>query len=140
MAGLTFEWPLGNRGAQASHRRAQLSRERMAAAVHNLERLVELDVRSACVDVETASEMIVASAATRRLRQETLRAETEKFRVGRSTTFLVSQAQRDLVVSQIVEDEALVGMLKALISLSRLEGTLLSQRGVALSDGGAVGR
>jgi len=135
MAGLTFQWPLGNRDAQASHRRATLNQEQMQLALTNLERLVELDVRSAYVDIERAREVVTASAATSRLRQETLRAETEKFRVGRSTTLLVAGAQRDLASSQITEEEARVGLLEAFTSLYRLEGTLLSQRGIAVPGG-----
>jgi len=80
--------------------------------------------------VNRAREQVAATAATRKLQQETLRAETEKFSVGKSTTFLVAQAQRDLVVSQIAEIEAVVNLLKGLVELYRLEGSLLERRGV----------
>ena len=38
--------------------------------------------------------------------EEKLRTETEKLRVGKSTSFLVAQAQRDLLVSRIAEVRA----------------------------------
>lgn len=131
-AGVTFEWPLGNRDARARHRRATLSRRQLEEAVENLAQLVEVDVRSAYIEVQRAREQVAATAATRRLQDESLRAETEKFRVGKSTTFLVAQAQRDQVASQIAEVAAVVTYLKTLVDLYRLEGSLLQRRGVVV--------
>ena len=129
--GITFEFPLGNRGARASHERATLTRRQAAEAVDNLAQLVQVDVRSAHIEVNRAREQVAATAATRKLQEESLRAETEKFRVGKSTSFLVAQAQRDLVASQISEVEAVVTLLKGVIDLHRLEGSLLERRGIA---------
>ena len=63
--------------------------------------------------------------------EEKLRTETEKLRVGKSTSFLVAQAQRDLLVSRIAEVRALANYLKALIDLYRQDGSLLERRGIA---------
>jgi outer membrane protein TolC len=68
---------------------------------------------------------------TRRFNEEKLRNETEKLRVGKSTNFLVAQAQRDLLVSRIAEVEALVNYLKALVDLYRQDGSLLERRGIS---------
>ena len=73
---------------------------------------------------------MTATAATRKLQQESLRAETEKFRVGKSTALLVARAQRDFVTSQLTEIEAAITYLKALTELYRLEGSLLERRGI----------
>jgi outer membrane protein TolC len=129
--GLTFEYPFGNRDAEARHRRAILGRRESEEAVGNLAQLVEVDVRSACIEVNRAREQVAATSATRKLQEEKLRAETEKFRVGKSTNLLIAQAQRDLVASQISEIEALVNHLKALVDLYRLEGSLLERRGIS---------
>lgn len=128
--GLTLEMPLGNRAAKARHAAAGWSLDQAAAAMANMEQLVQVDVRSAYVDVEQAMAQVNAAEATRVLREKTFVIEQEKFRLGRSTTLLVAQAQRDLVASQISQAEAVVGVRKALTSLYRLEGTLLSHRGV----------
>ncbi len=130
--GMTGELPLGNRAARARHREAVLGRDQAEAALANLSQLVELDVRVAYVDVQRSAEQVTASAAARRLREETLRAETEKARVGKSTSFLVAQAQRDLLASQIAEVEAVVKVLNALTALYRLESSLLERRGIQL--------
>lgn len=129
-AGLAFEWPAGNRGPRAVARRAGLDRAEAEAALQNLEELVELDVRTAWIEVRRTHEQVAATAATRALQAETLAAETEKFRVGRSTAFLVAQAQRDLTERRIAEAEAVVRHLQAAIGLQRLEGSLLERRGI----------
>jgi outer membrane protein len=129
-AGIRFEYPPGNRDARARHERALLIREQAEEAVGNLAQLVELDVRSAYIEMNRSREQIYATTATRQFQEEKLRVETEKFRVGRSTSFLVAQAQRDLVSSQISEIQAVVNYLKSLVELHRLEGSLLERRGI----------
>ena len=133
-AGIRFNYPLRNRESEALHRRSLLRRDQSAEALENLAQLAELDVRSAYIEVNRAKEQISASKATRELQEEKLRIETEKFRVGRSTNFLVSQAQRDLLLSQIAEVRAFANYLQALVDFYRLEGTLLARRGVVIPD------
>ena len=132
-AGIRLNYPLRNRESEALYRRSLLKRDRTAKALDNLAQLVELDVRSAYIEANRAKEQISASKATRELQEEKLRIETEKFRVGRSTNFLVSQAQRDLLLSQIAEVRAFANYLQALVDFHKLEGTLLSRRGIEIS-------
>ncbi len=129
--GVRLEQPLPDRQARARHTRAVMAREQGGLAMDNLCRLVELDVQTACVDLARCRSQVEASAATRRLEAELLRAETAKFRVGKSTSLLVAQAQRDLLESEVTGAEALAGCFKALTALYRLDGTLLLRRGIA---------
>jgi len=129
--GLMFEYPPANQAARARYSRAVISRGQLLEALENLIQLVQVDIRSAYIEVTRAREQITATAATRNFQEEKLRAETEKFRVGKSTSLLVAQAQRDLVASQIAETQAVANYLKALVALYRLEGSLLQRRGIA---------
>jgi len=129
--GLIFAYPPANQTARARYSRATLSKQQLLEALENLIQLVQVDVRSAYIEVTRTREQITATAATRNLQEEKLRAETEKFRVGKSTSLLVAAAQRDLVASQIAEIQAFANYLKALVSLYRLEGSLLTRRGIA---------
>lgn len=133
-AGLEFEYSLFRRDAKSAHQRARLQRDQADRALENLAELVELDVRTAYLEVGRTREQIDASSATRAFQAETLRIETEKFRVGRSTNFFVAQAQRDLLRSRIDEVRAVVNYLKALTDFFRLEGTLLERRGITLAE------
>ncbi len=131
LAGVTFQYPLRNRDAKARYQRSVLVKDQALEAIGNLEQLIELEVRSAYIDVAKAREQISASTASRKLQEEKLRIETERLKVGRSTAFLVSQAQRDMLSSQIAEVQAVANYLKALVALYRLEGSLLERRGIA---------
>jgi outer membrane protein TolC len=131
LAGVRFNFPIFNRDAKALYRRALLTREQAQKALENLSQLVEVDVRTAYIEVNRTKQQITASSATRMFDEEKLRTETEKLRVGKSTSFLVAQAQRDLLVSRIDEVRALVNYLKALIDLYRLDGSLLERRGIS---------
>jgi outer membrane protein TolC len=138
LAGIRFEYPFKNRAASARYRRSLLNRDQAQRALENLTQLVELDVRAAYIEVQRARQQISASTETRKLDEEKVRVETEKFRVGRSTNFLVAQAQRDLLLSQLIEVRTVASYLKALTELFRLEGSLLERRGIS-TPGGQTG-
>jgi outer membrane protein len=131
LGGIRFQYPVYNRDANARHRKALLSREQSQKALENLSQLVEVDVRTGYIEVNRTKQQIAASAVTRKFDEEKLRTETEKLRVGKSTSFVVAQAQRDLLVSRIAEVRALANYLKALVDLYRQDGSLLERRGIA---------
>ncbi len=129
--GLIFEYPPSNQSARARYSRAVIGRRQLLEALKNLTQLIQVDVRSAYIEATRTSEQITATTATRNFQEEKLRTETEKFRVGKSTSLLVAQAQRDLLASQIAEIQAVANYLKALVGLYRLEGSLLQRRGIS---------
>ncbi|BCR04480.1 hypothetical protein DESUT3_15490 [Desulfuromonas versatilis] len=132
--GLRLSHFIGNREAEARHLAAKTSRQQAQESLDNLRQLVRLDVRLALNELERARQQIAASAVTRALQEETLAAEKERFEVGASTALLVSQAQRDLLASQIVEVEAIVNYRTALVNLYLAEGSLLERRGILLGS------
>ncbi|MBN1541574.1 TolC family protein [candidate division KSB1 bacterium] len=129
-AGLSFSFPVINRQARAEASRARWTRDQFEHALENMQRLVQWDVRSAHIEALRSREQIRATAVTRELQEQKLAAEQEKFRVGKSTNFLVLQAQRDLTASLLDEARAKVAYLNALIDLYHTEGTLLERRGI----------
>jgi outer membrane protein TolC len=131
LAAAQFQYPLYNRNAKARHERALLSRDQTEKALENLTLLVDVDVRTAHIEVNRTKQQISASSATRKFDEEKLRIETERFQVGRSTNFLVAQAQRDLLISRIAEVQAVANYLKALVDLYQLDGSLLERRGIS---------
>ena len=133
-AGITFEYPFSNKAAKALHRNAALTKKQSEEAMENLKELAEVDVRSAYIEVTSSKKQIEATEATYTLQEEKLRIETEKFRFGKSTTLLVSQAQRDLLESRIAKTKAVITYLKSFVDLYRLEGSLLERRGISLTE------
>ncbi len=129
--GLTFNFPVTDRKAIAQFSRAKYTREMLDLSLKNMERLVQWDVRSAYIEVLRSREQITATRVARELQSKKLDAELEKFRVGKSTNFLVLQAQRDFTASQLNEARSMVAYLTALVDLYLMEGTLLERRGIA---------
>ncbi|MFA6471098.1 MAG: TolC family protein [Candidatus Latescibacterota bacterium] len=128
---LTLGLPLTNQKARAQYARAKHSRRQMELSVKNMERMVQRDVRSAYIEVLRSKQQITATQVARVLQEKNLDAELEKFRVGKSTNYLVLQAQRDYISSQRDEARSMVSYLNALVNLQLMEGTLLDRRGIA---------
>jgi outer membrane protein TolC len=131
MIGLNFEFSPANRSAKAADARARMTRDQADQALGNLAQSVERDVRGAFIEILRTRAQVTATEASRTLEEEKVRVETEKFRIGKSTSLLVAQAERDLLASQIAYVQAVAGYRKALVELYRLEGTLLRRRGIA---------
>jgi outer membrane protein len=132
--GVNFDYPLLNRAARAAYGSSLATRDQANEAVANLAQQVEFDVRSAYEEALRAEEQIAATAATRAARDAALQVEQERYRVGKSTSLLVSLAQQDMLNSQIAQATAVASYLKGLVDLYRLEGSLLERRGVVTMD------
>jgi len=139
-AGVRLSHFLGNRTAKAQDIAARASRRQATEAVDNLRQIVQVDVRLAVNEVERSRQQISATRATRTLREETLKAEKERFDVGASTALQVAQTQRDLLISSIEEVRAIVSYRTALVRLYLAEGSLLERRGVLIPGGETGGR
>lgn len=131
-AGVRLSQALSNDAARARNQIAYASRMQAAAAITNLEQLIELDVRLAVNEAERAAQQISASATTSVVQAETAQAEEKRFEAGTSTTLLVAQAQRDQLEAQINAIQAIVEYRIALIRLYLAEGTLLERRGFVI--------
>lgn len=131
LAGVTFEYPLINRSARAQSQQALLYRQQAQEALDNLAQTIEVDVRKAHLQITSVREQAAAAKASREMQEEKLRVETEKFSVGKSTSLLVAQAQRDCLQSQITETQAIINYQIAVVELYRLEGMLLLKNGIA---------
>jgi outer membrane protein TolC len=132
LVGIEFSSYLGNRAAEGKQFAARASRDQAMAAIENLENMVQLDVRLAANEIERTHQQIEASRVTREMEEQTLTAEQERFSVGDTTSLLVAQAQRDLLVSRLAEIEAIVEYRIALVNLFLVEGSLLERRGITL--------
>lgn len=128
--GLQFSYPLQNRTAKAANRRASFQKAVAEEAIRNYCQIIDVEVRTAILEIERTSRLIYSTQVTEELRRRQLEAETEKFRVGRSTQIEVSQAQRDFVQSQLDRVTANVANINAYLELYRVEGTALQRKGI----------
>jgi len=102
----------------------------MEEAIGNLERAIKVEIRTAFTDVKRARATVFATSETRRLQEEKLRSEQEKYQVGRSTSILVATAERDLLSARLAEAQGVVNYILAVLTLYKAEGTLLERRGI----------
>jgi outer membrane protein TolC len=119
--GVNLSYPIPNRTARATAARARLSRDQAQAALARLEMQVVSEVRSAARAVETDMKRIDSTRAARVLQERRLDAEEKKFAAGMSTSFLVTQAQRDLAVAEAAEIQAISDYRKDVVSYERVQ-------------------
>ncbi len=131
-AGFVYEISRGRRAARAELKRARVSREMRLEAIRNLEQVIQEDVIRAFIEVKRTVQQMTATAATSQKQLEKLRVEEVRFNVGKTTSFQVAQAQRDLTAARIAEVKASVEYTNAIIELFRADGSLLERNRIAL--------
>ena len=99
--GLTVSYPLGRSYEQASHARAEIERRQVAERIASLRLQTAETVRQAARQVRSTAERIDAARAGATLARQRFDAEERRYEVGLSTTFLVTQAQRDLLQAEV---------------------------------------
>lgn len=131
-AGFVYEISRGRRAAKAELRRSKISHSMRQEAIKNLEQVIKEDVIKAFIEIKRTMQQMTATAATSQKQFEKLRVEEVKFSVGKTTSFQVAQAQRDLTAAQIAEIKAAVDYTTAIIELFRADGSLLERNRIAL--------
>ncbi len=115
--GLSFDYPLLNRSADAAYESSELSRDQLEASLANLVQTIELAVRNNYITADTDRKQIGAAIANTKAQAETLTATQGQFRVGESTSLLVAQAQSNLLAAQLSQVQTVVNYLDALAAL-----------------------
>src|SRR4029453_8848249 len=93
--GLTVSYPLGRSSEEASLARAQIEREQTTQRIASLRLQAAETIRQAGRQIQSTAERVDAARAGARLAEQRFDTEQRRFDVGLSTTFLVTQAQRD---------------------------------------------
>jgi outer membrane protein TolC len=99
--GLTVSYPIGRSFEAANLARARLEQRQTTQRIASLRIEAAETVRRAGRQVRSTAERVEAARAFASLAQERVDSERRRFDVGLSTTFLVTQAQRDLLEAQV---------------------------------------
>ena len=99
--GVTVSYPLGHSYEAANLARVQVERRQATQRIASLRIEAAETVRRAGRQIRSSAERVEAARAGAALAQERLDSEQKRFGVGLSTTFLVTQAQRDLLEAQV---------------------------------------
>jgi len=132
--GVSLAVPILNIGARAEAKRAQLDYEQSKATQDQTRQTIQVDVRKAVRDIDTAAKEIGASRTAREAAEQNLDAERKRYENGMTTNFNVLQIQQQLSDSRVRELQALVGYNKAVANYHRAVGDLLDVRNIKVED------
>jgi len=132
--GVNLAMPILNIGARAEAKRAQLDYEQSKATEDQTRQNIQVDVRKAVRDIDTAAKEIGASRTAREAAEQNLDAERKRYENGMTTNFNVLQIQQQLSDARVRELQALVGYNKAVANYHRAVGDLLEFRNIAVED------
>jgi outer membrane protein TolC len=99
--GVTVGYALGRSYEEAGAARAEVERRQAEQRIASLRLDAAETVRRAGRQIQSAAERMDAARAGAALAQERLDVEQRRYEVGLSTTFLVTQAQRDLLEAEV---------------------------------------
>ena len=119
--GLTVNYSLGKSYEEAGLARAQVERRQAAQRIASLQLRIGETLRQAVRQVHSTSERIEAARAGQTVARQRLDVEQRRFEVGLSTSFLVTQAQRDLLQTEVNLLQAMLDHQSALVSFEALQ-------------------
>jgi outer membrane protein len=132
--GVNLNLPLRNRIAQADAVRDELQVRQTEISRQKLENLVHLEVEDALVALDRSRDAYSAASEARKLQEQSLEIEQERYNVGLSTTFLVLQYQSYLAQARSTEIAAKSTYAKARTALDRAIGMTLVRNNVSVAD------
>jgi len=136
--GVTVSYPLGRSFEQVSAVRADIERQQAAARVASLQLDVAQAIRQAARQVRSAAEREDAARAGASLAEQRTESEQRRYEVGLSTTFLVTQSQRDLLQAQVNLLQATLDYQSSLVSFEALQLAPALTAGYAIGVRGSV--
>ncbi len=132
--GVQLTLPLRNRIAQADVARDELTLRQWDVAFQQLQNQIRLEVEAAIIALDQARTAYDAAVETRKLQEQSLAIEQEKYQTGLSTTFLVMQYQSYVAQARSTEVAARGIYAKALNALERAMGATLTNNNVTVED------
>jgi len=129
--GLTASYTLGRSYEEAGSARAELERRQMSRKISSLELKAAETIRQAARQVRSSAERVDAAKAGATLTKSRLDTEQRRYEVGLSTSFLVTQAQRDLLQAEVNLLQATLDHQSSVVNFDAL------RQAPALADGNA---
>jgi len=130
--GLTVNYALGRSFEEAGLARAQVERRQATQRIASLQLEIAETLRQSVRQVQSTAERIQAARAGAGVARQRLDVEQRRYEVGLSTSFLVTQAQRDLLQTEVNLLQATLDHQSALVSFEAL------QQAPALSDSRSI--
>jgi outer membrane protein TolC len=128
--GLQLQLPIRDRANQADLADAIVSKRLNSLRSRTVQQQIRQDVLNAVTQVENSRASVKLAQVALDFSQKRLEAEQKRYDLGVTTIFFVIQAQQDLVNAQANVVTQSINYRRALVSLLRLSGQLLEERGI----------
>jgi len=140
--GINLNLPLRNRIAEADYIRDQTQLRQSQVLLQRLQNQVRLEVEGAIIARSRTRAAYEAAVEARKLQEQSLEIENEKFANGLSTNFLILQYQSYVAQARSTEVAARGAFVKARTALERATGRTLDIHNITLEEAqsGAVKR
>jgi outer membrane protein TolC len=133
-AGLTLNIPFRNRQAQADYVTDQLQLRQAELRLQRAANQVTVDVKTAVIGVQQARARYDTAVDTRKLGEQSLKDEQNRFTHGVSSVTLVIQAQRDLATDEDAEVQAMANYTHAKIAFDLAMGRTLDINHISMQE------
>ena len=133
-AGLTLNIPFRNRQAQADYVTDELQLRQAQLKLQRAANQVTVDVKTAVIGVQQARARYETAVDTRKLAEQSLKDEQNRFQHGVSSVTLVIQAQRDLATDEDAETQAMANYTHAKIAFDMAMGRTLDVNHISMQD------
>lgn len=137
--GVQVTLPFRNRIAESDMARDELQLRQTEIRLRQLQNQARLEIEDALIAMRRSRASYEAAVQARKLQEESLAAEQEKFAVGASTAFFVIQYESLLAQSKSSEVVAKSAYAKARAALDRATGTILEGHNISM-DAALKGR
>jgi outer membrane protein len=125
--GVVLKMPLSNTEARNKHKASKELQQQALLRLKKVEQEIFLQLDNTIKSLAKVYGRIAATRQARIYAEAALDAEKQKFQGGMSTTFLVTEYERNLVTARTAEILAVVDYNKALATLAFNEGTILDK-------------
>jgi outer membrane protein len=132
--GVQLNLPLRNRIAEADYIRDETQLRQSQVRLQQLQNQVRLEVEGAIIAQSRARAAYEAAVEARKLQEQSLEIENEKFANGLSTNFLILQYQGFVAQARSTEVAARGAYVKARTALERAIGKTLENHNVSLEE------
>jgi outer membrane protein TolC len=136
--GVTLSYPLGRGYEAASLARGKIERQQAEQRIASLRVEAAETIRRAGRQIRSTAERVDAARAGARLARQRLEAEQRRHDVGLSTTFLVTQAQRDLLEAEVNLLQTSLDHQSALVNFEAVQQAPLTGETAGLRGAGVV--
>jgi outer membrane protein TolC len=133
-AGLSLTIPFRNRAAQADYVTDQLQLRQAELKLQRAANQVTVDVKTSLIGVHQARARYETAVDTRKLAEQSLKDEENRFQHGVSSVTLVIQAQRDLANDEDLEVQAMANYTHAKIAFDMSMGRTLDVNHISMQE------